>query len=346
VRALFRVSAARGAGPACERDGWAAVRRRAARRPWRPQGRPREVLTGLGSRPRLGCLAGEPLHNLEAVLASSDIASHAMGLHLSHNKARAARARLRSRKYAMAAARCPVLLARRRSDARAPVLPFAPADHGQHGGPGAGAADASGSLACAGGAVAARHHRWAGVFRLMCVVLVCFTAAPIPRGGLLRGRGRARRSHTASSADEVRDWVVPVNRRYDLATLTATLEALFPRAAARAPRAPAADAAAGHLAPAHGHAAAPAASHSGRDAPSSGAQAQARWLPPVEPSPSPASAEATGQAGSSVAGAAAATPSRGSGEPSTSGAHSQERTLLVEYTMLHGVNDTLEDAAR
>lgn len=29
---------------------------------------------------------GEPLHNIEAVLAAADIVSHYMGLHISHNK--------------------------------------------------------------------------------------------------------------------------------------------------------------------------------------------------------------------------------------------------------------------
>lgn len=29
---------------------------------------------------------GEPLHNLEAVLAATDIMTHHLGLHMSHNK--------------------------------------------------------------------------------------------------------------------------------------------------------------------------------------------------------------------------------------------------------------------
>eukprot|EP00198_Chlamydomonas_reinhardtii_P012403 XP_001701740.1 predicted Fe-S-cluster redox enzyme [Chlamydomonas reinhardtii] len=101
---------------------------------------------------------------------------------------------------------------------------------------------------------------------------------PEMRAVLARTRVQVALSLHATT-DEVRDWIVPVNRRYDLATLTAALEEMFPKEE---------EAAIGSL--------------------------------------------------SSSDEAAAAAAGKGSSK--------EGRSLLVEYTMLHGINDTLDDAHR
>ncbi|KAG2489539.1 hypothetical protein HYH03_011990 [Edaphochlamys debaryana] len=146
-----------------------------------------------------------------------------------------------------------------------------------------------------------------------------------------------------ATTDEVRDWIVPVNRRYDLATLTAALEEIFPRK--EGPRTP--------PAPTHApadcaepSASSPSASSTSAPSTSSAAGEPQRWLPPLErlapaPSTSPSSPPSTSAAASSTPSTAAGPGPVGGWEPGSGG-----RSLLVEYTMLYGVNDTQEDARR
>lgn len=134
-------------------------------------------------------------------------------------------------------------------------------------------------------------------------------------------------------ADEVRDWIVPVNRRYDLATLTAALEEMFPKEEEAAIGSLSSSDEAAAAAVSHEAAAAAAGSSSSLGAAadvSSGPESE-RWLPPVEQLGSDAPSSSSSGSSSSEAG---------------KGSSKEGRSLLVEYTMLHGINDTLDDAHR
>ncbi|KAG2435216.1 hypothetical protein HXX76_007299 [Chlamydomonas incerta] len=138
-----------------------------------------------------------------------------------------------------------------------------------------------------------------------------------------------------ATTDEVRDWIVPVNRRYDLATLTAALEEMFPKEEEAAAGVASADEAAA-VAVSHEAAAAAAGASNSSSSCSAAASSQPesqeseRWLPPVE--------QLGGDAPSSSRGSSSNEAGKGSSK--------EGRSLLVEYTMLHGINDTLEDAHR
>ncbi|GLC36656.1 hypothetical protein PLESTM_000486100 [Pleodorina starrii] len=315
---------------------------------------------------------GEPLHNTEAVLAAADIVSHYLGLHISHNK----------------------------------------------------------------------------------ITISTVGLVPEMRSVVARSRVQMALSLHATT-DEVRDWIVPVNRRYDLASLTSALEELFPKPpdTATQPRRQQhqqqqhpqhqqqeqqeqqeqqqheqqqaqGEEAGGVSASASGCAEAvgsrrsavtvvvvPEAAGSRGAVSEPEAEAAGRWLPPVGPTTSsqhrgaaavhphlpgandgssscssgssgssghdsPGASTEVGGSSSRLAGAASsaspsasavgpgpgagpgtwAGPATRGGSASTSGGSSSSsgggggggggRSLLVEYTMLHGINDTLEDAER
>lgn len=127
---------------------------------------------------------------------------------------------------------------------------------------------------------------------------------------------------------QVRDWIVPVNRKHDLAALSAALRDLFPKRPARAAPGASASAAAGDDdTDADGS---PEAVTSSSGAGSATAAAEARN---------------SGVPGSSAFGGAdgASAPAPA---PALAPVARGRRHLLIQYTMLAGVNDSLEDAVR
>ncbi|KXZ47632.1 hypothetical protein GPECTOR_34g791 [Gonium pectorale] len=161
-----------------------------------------------------------------------------------------------------------------------------------------------------------------------------------------------------ATTDEVRDWIVPVNRRYDLATLTAALEELFPKVVGEEGQGQREEEEAADTGSDSGILQQPCAQPSSisaqrcdaSEAPhdaseshqraddagtSSSAFNKSRWLPPLEPRPAE---RPSAEAESSSGGASTSGSSGGVGRG--------DRSLLIEYTMLHGINDTLEDAER
>ena len=106
-----------------------------------------------------------------------------------------------------------------------------------------------------------------------------------------------------ATTDEVRDWIVPVNRRHNLAKLMGALQKHYPRTA--------------------GTAAAARGGGTGSAAEGGGAGA------------------AVVLGGGALAGAAAAAAGNGKG-----GFKRSVRRVLIEYTMLKDINDTVEDAER
>lgn len=154
----------------------------------------------------------------------------------------------------------------------------------------------------------------------------------------------------------MRDWIVPVNRRYPLQQLMGALRSLFPSPLRRSSNSSdshsdaSSHAGSGQAA----QATAAAATEAGQSAGSStgGAEAESgRWLPPpalLSPEVPPAHAHV-----SSTAAAVTASSEGGSqsdrhpaGSSNGSGSGGGHATLLIEYTMLRGINDTKEDAHR
>ncbi|GIL50442.1 hypothetical protein Vafri_6565 [Volvox africanus] len=288
---------------------------------------------------------GEPLHNTEAVLAAAEIISHYLGLHISHNK----------------------------------------------------------------------------------ITISTVGLVPELRSVIARSRVQVALSLHATT-DEVRDWIVPVNRRYDLATLVAALEELFPKpdtsnkrqeeeqeqqeqqGGHRLPCSQVPVQHGGHhlvvrsssleqqpslqsepgfgnMAAGMASSAVPAATASAFEAGgteemknlivvSELAGTAGRWLPPLGPT---SQLVATTAAGADVHGGQQAGDGTAGNSHSSSNSHSSQegaagmrgttagattrhgcnssrsaagsgssggRSLLVEYTMLHGINDTLDDAHR